>query len=349
MNADEFDLENRADAERYLLQAGHARPGDVVEHEVLAGGVSSKTVRIAFADGREWVLKQALAKLRVQADWFSDPRRVHREALGMKVLGELTPPGSVPKLIFDDEQHHVLGMEAVPRPHANWKTMLLAGRVNPVQILDFGRLLGKIHAHSRLRRRELELQFADRSFFETLRLEPYYEYGARQEPRAADFYRGLVAETNASREALTHGDFSPKNVLIYDNRLVLLDHEVIHWGDPAFDFGFGTSHLLSKSHHLPQARAVLQGAVDAFWKVYRSTHCEIESSFISSIDWTTLEARCVRHSLGCLLARVVGRSPLEYLTADERNRQREAVVRLIQDLPRDVPELIARFTAEIEY
>ena len=36
-----------------------------------------------------------------------------------------------------------------------------------------------------------------------------------------------------------------------------------------------------------------------------------------------LETRAVRHTLACLLARVVGRSPLEYLDAAERSRQRE--------------------------
>ena len=156
MKADDLDIENRAALQKYLRNNfSPAEEFEIREFEVLAGGVSSRTVRVLLAGGQEWVLKQALAKLRVAADWFSDPRRVHREALGMKVLAELTPPGSVPKLIFDDEHHHVLAMEAVPRPHENWKTRMLAGHVEERHAHNFGRLLGIIQARSGARCNEL--------------------------------------------------------------------------------------------------------------------------------------------------------------------------------------------------
>src|SRR5262245_23939954 len=113
MDADSLDIEDRAALERYLATSRRCSTGDVVDHEVLAGGVSSRTVRVVLRNGHEWVLKQALAKLRVEADWFSDQRRVHREAEGMEVLAELAPPRSIPRLIFDDAEHHVIAMEAV--------------------------------------------------------------------------------------------------------------------------------------------------------------------------------------------------------------------------------------------
>jgi hypothetical protein len=346
MNADPLDIEDRAATERYLVAERHCAAGDLREHEVLAGGVSGRTVRVAFADGREWVLKQALAKLRVQADWFSDPQRIHREALGMRVLAELAPPGSITKLIFDDERHHVIGMEAVPRPHENWKTMLLAGRVEDFHFWDFGTLLGAIHLHGWEQRRRLEIQFADRSFFESLRLEPYYEYSATQEPNAAEFLRELLRDTRAERSSLVHGDFSPKNVLVRRNRLVMLDHEVIHWGDPAFDFGFALTHFLAKAVHLPPTRDQLIDCTQKFFKAYMAAFY-FPRMVEQSIDPAFLQ-RCVRHTLGCLLARVVGRSPLEYLSPEERARQRGAAVRLIMDLPRDVPELIEQFMQEVD-
>src|SRR5688500_6116307 len=111
MAAKSLDIDNRAALQHYL-DRNFAPSSDFVlrEFRVLAVGVSSRTVLVDFGFGARWVLKQALAKLRVQADWFSDPRRVHREALGMRVRAELVP-GSVPRLIFDDETHHVLGME----------------------------------------------------------------------------------------------------------------------------------------------------------------------------------------------------------------------------------------------
>ncbi len=61
-----------------------------------------------------------------------------------------------------------------------------------------------------------------------------------------------------------HGDYSPKNILIHKDRLVLLDHEVIHFGDPAFDLGFSMTHFLSKAHHLPAQRREFASAAGSF-------------------------------------------------------------------------------------
>ena len=89
--------------------------------------------------------------------------------------------------------------------------------------------------------------FAERRFFEELRLEPYYAYhrDVKYRPAAHDF---LETADRRGREngqiALVHGDYSPKNVLLHEDRLVLLDYEVIHFGDPAFDIGFSLAHLL---------------------------------------------------------------------------------------------------------
>jgi 5-methylthioribose kinase len=346
MPAAELNIEDRAALERYLQsQFSPAEEFEVREFEILTGGVSGRTVRVSLSGGQEWVLKQALPKLRVEADWFADPRRIHREALGMKVLAELTPPGSIPKLIFDDETHHVLGMEAVPRPHENWKTMLLAGRVNTQHASQFGELLAQIHDRS-LYEEDFQKAFDDRSYFESLRLEPYYEFGAKQEPRAATFLSQLIGDTLATRIALVHGDYSPKNVLIHSNRVVLLDHEVIHWGDPAFDVGFALSHFLSKSHHVQTKRQEFVQLADAFWTSYH-TKFIFPRTLFDALD-TDYMTSCARHTLGCLLARVVGRSPLEYLTTNERDRQREAVVRLIDELPSDPSAVMERFVQEIE-
>ena len=116
---------------------------------------------------------------------------------------------------------------------------------------------------------ELAGLFDDRSHFESLRLEPYYAFTATQIPAAAGFLQALIAGTRARRLTLVHGDFSPKNILIHRDSLVLLDHEVIHWGDPAFDLGFSLTHLLSKAHHLPNHRADFANAAREYWQTYR--------------------------------------------------------------------------------
>jgi 5-methylthioribose kinase len=293
-------------------------------------------VLVERPSGEAWVLKQALPKLRVAVDWFSDPARIHREALGLKYLAELAPPRTITPLIFGDAEQHLLAMEAVPQPHENWKTMLLGGQCDAGHISQFAGIISLIHRRSWERREELAAVFNDRSFFESLRIEPYYLYTASQVPGAASFLRHLVTDTRARRLALVHGDYSPKNILVHEGRLILLDHEVIHWGDPAFDLGFAWTHLLSKARHLPARRTLLSEGVRFFWQSYNRR--------VPKTPWEAdLESYAVRHTLGCLLARVAGRSPLEYLGPDERRAQCGRAVELMGDPPTTVEALVESF------
>jgi aminoglycoside phosphotransferase (APT) family kinase protein len=335
----ELDIEQPAALLAYLHATARIDPDEMPRIEVLQGGVSNRTVFVERADGDAWVLKQALAKLRVQVDWFSSPARIEREALGLRYLAELAPPGTTTPLVFLDPGQHVLAMRAVPHPHENWKRLLLAGRLEADHVAQFARLLGTIHRKATARS-DLAETFADRSFFESLRLEPYYGFAAEQVPEAAPFLHELIAATRAQAVTIVHGDYSPKNVLVHDGRLILLDHEVIHWGDPAFDLGFALTHLLSKAHHLPAQRAAFAAAANAFWEVYAGT--------VGDVSWRAeVEPRAVRSTLGILLARVAGRSPLEYLDATERARQRAAVLGLIPTPPNTIPDLTDRFVARL--
>jgi hypothetical protein len=154
MGTDSLDIENPATLRQYLAASGLLSESEEVTVTVLPGGVSGRTVLVVWPDGRGRVFKQALAKLRVAVDWFSDPTRIHREALGLRWLAQLAPPGSVPAPVFEDLREHVLGMEAVPRPHDNWKTLLLAGRLEDDHVRQFGRWLGTVHRQSWLRRED---------------------------------------------------------------------------------------------------------------------------------------------------------------------------------------------------
>ncbi|MCL4206795.1 MAG: phosphotransferase [Pirellulaceae bacterium] len=337
-----LDIENSTALTAYLLDRGRIGWRESVEIRCLAGGVSNRTVLVRRGDGEAWVLKQALPKLRVQVDWFSDPDRNHHEATGMRWLGQLAPPGSIPRLVFEDRTQHLLAMEAVPDPHENWKTILLGGHVDPARIGQFAELLGTIHRRSAERSDELTDVFGDRQYFESLRLEPYYGYAAQQLTDAADFLHRLIAGTRQIRRTLVHGDYSPKNILLCGPRMVLVDHEVIHWGDPAFDLGFSLTHLLSKAHFLPECREQFAAAARQYWSDYLAQWGEAALP-------DGLETMAVRHTLGCLLARVAGRSPLEYLDEAHRARQRDAVVALMQRMPNTVDELTVDFIKRLAY
>jgi 5-methylthioribose kinase len=342
MVASELDIEQPQQLTAYLRGRGKLSAGEVPEIRPLSGGVSNRVVLVRRASGEAWVVKQSLPRLRVEVEWFSDPGRGTKEALATRWLERLLPTGAVPRLVFEDPDHHLLAIEAVPDPHQNWKSLLLSGQLEGSHVQAFARLLATIHAGARFHFPAVAEAFRDRSVFESLRIEPYFLYTARQVPEVAEFLFRVVDEVRSHQLTLVHGDYSPKNVLIHRRRLILLDHEVAHLGDPAFDLGFSLTHLLSKAHHLQDLRARFGQAAIDYWRTYLAV--------LGDAGWTLdLERRTVRVTLACLLARVAGRSPLEYLTPVERERQGAAVIRLMRTEPDGVSALVTRFLEELAH
>ena len=335
------DIENADDLLRYLRESERIGKEETPTFRTLRGGVSNKTVLLQRPDGSRWVLKQALPKLRVQADWFSDPARIRVEANALRYLPLVAPNNTIPKLLFEDPEQHLLAMEAIPEPHENWKERLLSGKLDRDLIGQFGRLLASVHGRSYDLRQELFPAFEEQVFFETLRLEPYYQFTGERVPEAAPFLQAVIKENRIHSVTLVHGDYSPKNILVHQGRLILLDYEVVHVGDPAFDLGFSLTHLLSKGHHLKEHRLAFLTAAIEYWKSY-------ETKTASDVWFSGVEGRAVNNTIACLLARTSGRSPLEYLSDDERRKQKEVALHLMMYRPDTLPALIEDFGRRIE-
>ncbi len=324
----------------YLRKHSLIDPDDSPTTQILAGGVSNKTLLVEPHARPAFVVKQAFAKLRVASDWYSDPGRIHREALGLRYLEKLAPAGTITPLIFEDTTEHIIAMKAVPHEHHNWKAMLLDEGPTHDHILQFAEIIGVIHSKSFQNSKQFYEPFRDLTWFESLRLEPYYEYAGARVPGARDFLSGLLDDTRRTQIAVVHGDYSPKNILVHNDRLVLLDHEVIHFGDPAFDIGFSLTHLLSKSNHCEILRERFLDCA----RLYVSHYMLVARARQFGPKF---QGRACRHTLACLLARVAGRSPLEYLGDAERDRQKRAVLSLIRKYPDSLHELIDSFAKEI--
>ena len=260
-----MNIEDCEELRRYLLHRGISSASEAAFHP-LADGVSSRTVRVDLPGGESWVLKQALPVLRVPVHWESSPDRSSREAEGARVLARLLPPKSIPAVIFEDTAHHLFAMSLAPG--VPWKELLLRGSVDSRHFEAAGRMLACIHSASATAAPDFRSAFADTSVFESLRLEPYYEYTAAQVHAAAPLLHSLGERARMHRLCLVHGDFSPKNLMVHGETLVLLDHGVIHFGDPAFDTGFVLAHFLSKMHHMPSSREALGSGAQTFWRSY---------------------------------------------------------------------------------
>src|SRR5688572_27355268 len=146
--SDPVDIEDAASLRAYLRESGRIGPDETPRIRVLPGGVSNKTVLVERDNGDAWVIKQALPKLRVKTDWFSDPARIRREAEALRWLPRFAPPGTITPLIFEDPGQNLLAMAAVPQPHENWKSMLLAGRLENDHVEQFATLLADVHRKS---------------------------------------------------------------------------------------------------------------------------------------------------------------------------------------------------------
>jgi aminoglycoside phosphotransferase (APT) family kinase protein len=308
--------------------------GDEPLHgQPLTGGVSSDIWRIDTARGPVCA-KRALPKLRVAADWQAPIERNLYEARWMQVA-QVAQPGCTPQVLGQHPGLGVLVMQWLrPDDHRLWKTELRDGRVDVAAAQAVGRTLARIHAHAAARAAELGPQFDTDAIFFDIRLEPYLLATAQRHPDRADALRALVAQTQANARTLVHGDVSPKNILLGPAGPVLLDAECAWWGDPAFDLAFCLNHLLLKGLWNPAARGELLAAYAALAQAY-----------LAGVDWepsATLEARAAALLPGLLLARVDGKSPVEYLTDDA---QREPVRRLARPLLQHPPATLAGISA----
>jgi aminoglycoside phosphotransferase (APT) family kinase protein len=289
----------------------------------LTGGVSSDIWRID-ADNGPLCAKRALAKLRVAADWRAPIERNRFEARWMQIANEAVP-GSAPAVLGQHPRLGVLAMSYLPAAdHTLWKQALREGHADPTVARAVGTVLARIHAHSAARPR-LAAEFPTDAIFFDIRLEPYLLATARRHPDLAPHLEALVRTTQGHPLALVHGDVSPKNILIGPNGPVLLDAECAWWGDPAFDIAFCLNHLLLKCLWTPSASTGFLASFDA-----------LANAYLEGVDWEprdAVERRAAALLPGLLLARVDGKSPVEYIETEAQRTPVRQVARALLQRP----------------
>ncbi len=321
----------------YLADQGlWARGAPAFIHE-LGGGVSNTVLLVEgeAAGGAEkrWVVKQSLEKLRVQDDWRSERRRIFREAEAIQALGPVLGQAAVPEVVHIDRENYLFVMTAGPTGSVMWKEYLLGGRVDMELARRAGSLLALMITSSQ-HDSSFATLFGDRTVFDQLRIDPYYRTTAARHPDLRPVIAELIEDSWKIRTSIVHGDYSPKNMLVRDNNIFLIDFEVVHWGDPAFDAGFLLNHLFLKAFHQPRLRQLYFAAVREFWKeLLRGT----EEASLGDFEKMTL-----RHLGALMLARIDGKSPVEYIRDEiTRGRVRRFAKRLLLECPRRLQEAVA--------
>jgi 5-methylthioribose kinase len=300
----------------YVVGRGLFGPEEPLEVRTLGGGVSNVVLAVR-GGGRRVVVKQALPRLRVADDWPAKRERALTEAEALRLAAQIAP-GSAPAVLDADPDACALTIEEAPDGWVAWKDRLLGGDADPEVARRLGELLGAWHSATS-GDEVVARAFDDLEAFDQLRVDPYYRTVARRLPQLAAAVEAYARRMEATHVCLVHGDYSPKNVLVGDG-LWVVDFEVAHCGDPAFDLAFMLNHLLLKRLHVPQAAAALEECAGAFLDAYRAAVPPALEP----------EPRYVLGHVGCLMvARVDGKSPAEYLLPDERERARAAGTELL--------------------
>jgi len=285
---------------------------------VLGGGVSNLVVKVQTKTGNTFVVKISLPKLRVEEDWFADRSRIVREAACLKVIGRLVGQEFAPKVLHEDLANFACIIECAPDGTVTWKKNLLEGKIEPEVTRKVAFFLSKFH-RSTNEDQEIKSDFSDQSNFVQLRINPYLVRVCEKHPDLKEQLDETISHLLSAKLCLVHGDFSPKNILLLpDGRVWIIDCEVAHYGNPAFDVAFCTNHLILKAIHL-SSLAHLEEA-KRFWREYWKDS-----------QWTLQEKFTVRVLSALMLARVDGKSPAEYLGEEDRSTVRDMSSGFISD------------------
>jgi 5-methylthioribose kinase len=297
----------------HLRRLGRIPAGKPARAEGLGWGVSNVVVRVEVEGEPAFVVKQSRERLRTKAYWASRIERIWSERDALELLGMVLAEGAVPRVLFSEPEDYLFAMTAAPREAAVWKEQLLEGIVEPDVARRAGAILGRMHTQLR-DHPGLSGRLADTTVFDELRVDPFYRAIARAHPDLKPAVDALIASMAVAPDrTFVHADFSPKNILVHRRGLTVVDFETAHAGDPAFDVGFFLSHITLKAFRAGDDGGRYLALVEPFWDGY---HAE------AGPGHPDLSARSTRHAAACMLARVDGVSPVDYLDDEARDRAR---------------------------
>lgn len=328
-------MDNLEDITPSLVEMGLIGPGESCAVRPLAGGVSCDVYEVQSPRVHACI-KRALPKLRVAADWRAPADRSHAEVAWMKLVAGIDP-NWVPAILGEDRPRHVFAMEFFPpATHPVWKDELAAGRADPAFAAQVGSALARIHGET-AGRDDIARSFANGVQFHALRVDAYLLHTAAKHADVAGTIRTMAKNLGNARIALMHGDVSPKNFLVGPDGPVFLDAETCCYGDPAFDLAFCLNHLLLK--------AVWHGE---FAPAYAACFSALVESYFDAASWEPredLEKRTAGLLAAFLLARIDGKSPVEYITDDPtRDFVRGEAKRFLLDGESSLARMQARWT-----
>ena len=300
----------------------------------LSGGVASDIAKVSVTYENQitdYCVKFALAKLRVKADWFAPVERNLAEYKWLKIVSDIAPQSSV-KLYGHSSIANGFVMSFLDGDDCILlKQALFDGQGTDQQAQAIGKLLGTIHHHST--QADFDASgFDNRDDFYALRIEPYLIFTAQKHPQLAAQINEMAEKLYHTKTALVHGDVSPKNIMFKAGQPIILDAECATMGDPCFDVAFCLNHFILKALHVPSCKEKYLGLCTAFWQAYRDA--------ISWEETVSFEARLTQLLPLLMLARIDGKSPVEYFNTARQDEVRRITLSVLAQQAASLTELV---------
>ena len=278
----------------------------------ITDGVSSDIWYVKTTD-KEYCIKRALKKLTVKEDWFAPIERNNFEANYFKYSKSIIPE-SFPKILGHDSKNYILAMEWFDNSkYIVWKKKLLNKSISVKDGKRIGKLLGIVHKYYYNKKKFRKIFLNDKTFYD-IRLEPYLVFTSKSYPELSNYYKSTINFLKKNKNTVIHGDFSPKNILLGKNYPIILDAETACWGNPIFDLAFFNNHIILKSILNPD---IYKGYIKLS-KSFLNTYL----LYFSLVNNKSYIKEFVKLQALLILARVDGKSPVEYFDEKQRIKAR---------------------------
>ncbi len=225
-----------------ILEAG--------EGELLAGGALNDVRRVTF-EGERFVVKHGSRSVarafpiplpdRRTADEYraiTDLRAVAGTADGDR---RLTPAMLVEPVWFDGTD--LLILRSAPEGAEPLSSLLARGEWPHATLEGVVDALAALHDRTR-DDASLRAAHGDNAGFHRIKVEVQCRQATTDPALRERIHAFLETSLRQHARVLLHGDLAPKNVLVWQDRFLLIDFEESGYGDPALDVGYLAAHLL---------------------------------------------------------------------------------------------------------
>ena len=277
----------------------------IIKYKRLEGGVSSEVYYVK-TNKSDYCIKRSLKKLLVKKNWIANTNRIKYEYLWLKHCKKIISR-NIPKTFeFDNKKKYIVMEYLNDSKYKTLKQLYFNKVVNIKTIKLISKHLYKIHSSSKNLKTKKIFDGNNNNFYD-LRLDPYFNEVGRIYPKYKKYIKNINKNYFENSSTLVHGDFSPKNILIGKNKIIYLDAECCNFGDPVFDLVFFTNHLLIKSIFIKDKSQEFIKSYIIFYKEYlNNLNLKNYKSYIN---------RIIEMTPIMLLARIDGKSPVEYLNS----------------------------------